>query len=739
MKYISGNLDNSSRDTIKNALAGGTGEAIEKKLPHIMTGNDENSDYLGECIFKLHYDISDAGTYTLFLNNILPKEVFLDSEEIDPSENIQSLTPGEHIVEVYSSRYWEEINEVLFDDLPGLKKIELPRPLKRFGPISIQNCPNLETLVFGKNVRDLIYPEGGGYFLNCPSLNKIQINKRNKNIILKEGKYIFSKNGEFLLSPDGTLPTREIKSLQKGWTGKTTFNDLVIPNSIETLGEGVFEGCTFTSSLTLGEGLKTIEKKAFYNINIANLDTLILEPLVPPVIESPEYFDLRDLDENGNQISGVEFEVLGNLVGYQSSDIWNNYFSFLNNTNYFLSAVNQYLTFIALEDGIFTFTIQHNNYGNSPQVTSISFSTDEGNTWTTTNYNSSGNTVITTPKINGGKKVIWKGIATSLYGDGGPGAYSNFSSSGKFNVAGNIISLYSTSNIPNNTKYPNLFRECNNLISAKNLVLPESTSNFCYGSMFYECTSLVTAPKNLPGTTATNSHKNMFSGCTSLTTAPALPATTLAEYCYENMFYGCTSLTTAPELPATTLASACYSNMFRNCTSLTQAPELPATTLETYCYASMFQGCTSLTDAPELPATTLAPLCYAYAPWGSNWGGMFYGCTSLVNAPSLPATTLASSCYKYMFSWCTSLTTAPTLPATTLVDECYSNMFSNCSNLSYIKVMGLNSYSNGKSCVSSWLNGVASTGTAVLNSAAEGGARYGFGIPSGWTVQTASS
>lgn len=58
-----------------------------------------------------------------------------------------------------------------------------------------------------------------------------------------------------------------------------------------------------------------------------------------------------------------------------------------------------------------------------------------------------------------------------------------------------------------------------------------------------------------------------------------LPATSLGQYCYGRMFYGCTSLTQAPELPATTLARYCYGSMFYGCTSLTTPPELPATTL----------------------------------------------------------------------------------------------------------------------------------------------------------------
>ena len=138
------------------------------------------------------------------------------------------------------------------------------------------------------------------------------------------------------------------------------------------------------------------------------------------------------------------------------------------------------------------------------------------------------------------------------------------------------------------------------------------------------------------------------------------------DYCYWSMFQNCTSLTQAPELPATTLARECYRYMFSSCSSLTQAPALPATTLADSCYWSMFQNCTSLTQAPALPATTLADYCYSY---------MFQNCTSLTQAPELPATTLARECYRYMFSSCSSLTQAPALPATTLAEECYYGMF----------------------------------------------------------------
>ena len=151
---------------------------------------------------------------------------------------------------------------------------------------------------------------------------------------------------------------------------------------------------------------------------------------------------------------------------------------------------------------------------------------------------------------------------------------------------------------------------------------------------------------------------------------------------------------------STTLPDYAFYGLFDNCTSLTQAPALPATTLSDYCYTSMFERCTSLTQAPALPATTMAEHCYE---------GMFEGCTSLTTAPELPATTLAKSCYNYMFN--------------------------SCAKLNYVKAMftSKSTYydTNG------WLKKVSQTGTFVKNSASTL-TNDEAGIPSGWTVQTAS-
>ena len=172
----------------------------------------------------------------------------------------------------------------------------------------------------------------------------------------------------------------------------------------------------------------------------------------------------------------------------------------------------------------------------------------------TSNTGSSAPTIT----VNPGDKIQFKGN-NAQYANSSSNYNSFNGSTASFEIEGNIMSLIYGDNFKNNSTissayaFTSLFEYCANLVSAENLILPATTlTNSCYRNMFYNCTSL--------------------------TTAPALPATKLADSCYSNMFLGCTKLTTAPALPATTLANNCYSNMFWGCTSLITAPELPATT-----------------------------------------------------------------------------------------------------------------------------------------------------------------
>ena len=273
-----------------------------------------------------------------------------------------------------------------------------------------------------------------------------------------------------------------------------------------------------------------------------------------------------------------------------------------------------YFKFEVVNDG--TITWQTNSTNNAK---TISYSTDNGSTWTSVTSSTSG---VSLGTFNAGQKVLIKGTNTAY---GTDSYYNYFGGTAKVNVYGNIMSLIYGDNFINQTTL---------------------TASYTFRYLFYGYSNLLSAEYLV------------------------LPATTLAPYCYHHMFYGCTSLVTAPEIPAITLAPYCYQSMFMDCTSLVTAPELPATTLADYCYGSMFYDCTSLMAAPELPATTLANGCYQY---------MFQGCTSLATAPELPATTLANSCYESMFYGCTSLNNITCLATDISATDCTNNWVKNVS------------------------------------------------------------
>ena len=176
-----------------------------------------------------------------------------------------------------------------------------------------------------------------------------------------------------------------------------------------------------------------------------------------------------------------------------------------------------YLTFEALQNGSVSFVIP--DFVGTQDIQSISYSTDDGNTWAITN-NKDNEQINITVNVNEGDKVLWKGTGIKT-GSGSEDDGANFISDTKYNVYGNIMSL--------------LYGD--DFINEVTMVKHQFAYLF-YGFNVVDASNLI------------------------------LPATTLEIVCYHNMFAGCTSLTTAPELPATTLTEACYASMFTRCSNL---------------------------------------------------------------------------------------------------------------------------------------------------------------------------
>ena len=294
---------------------------------------------------------------------------------------------------------------------------------------------------------------------------------------------------------------------------------------------------------------------------------------------------------------------------YNSDDYTEPWVSLITSTeqvNYNKNFKNQYFTITALTSGNITFEMP---YGLPlDYFTSISYSTDGGQTWTVKNRTSF------TLAVSQGDEVLFKGSANRFYfySDARYGVdisiscnFSNCTCSIK--LSGNIMSLLYGDDFREKTTFPTYYDDYSDMYldygynftglfngvaytddyhgqfcpieDASDLVLPAKNLSYgCYANLFNGIIYMTKAPRKIDGTTlAEYCCSNMFAG-TGITNAPKLPATTLANYCYNGMFRGCTSLVTAPKLPAVTLSPGCYNNMFNNCSSLNKVEALFTTT-----------------------------------------------------------------------------------------------------------------------------------------------------------------
>lgn len=223
----------------------------------------------------------------------------------------------------------------------------------------------------------------------------------------------------------------------------------------------------------------------------------------------------------------------------------------------FVPYENRYLTLDVISGG----TIMWKGDSGGNVTRTISYSKDDGQTWTEITSTTAGTPI----NVEAGDKVLFKGT-NAQYATAKDKKVGFEGGTALYNAEGNVMSLIGGDNFTGLTTF---------------------TKTWALHSLFN--LSKVVSAKNL-----------------------ILPATGLTQACYRAMFANATFLTEAPQLPATTLAVECYWYMFENC-AIVRAPELLATTLAKGCYGNMFTGCTSLNYIKCLATDISASACTA------NW------------------------------------------------------------------------------------------------------------------------
>ena len=200
----------------------------------------------------------------------------------------------------------------------------------------------------------------------------------------------------------------------------------------------------------------------------------------------------------------------------------------------------QYLTTTIIVAGSIYFSIPKSL--NTDVLESISYSTNNGKTWTTkSNINNSAVTVsVMSTKV--GSKILWKGVGSDL-GNGANDRASFVSTAARFKVSGNPASMVYGDDFVNKThgsKVRSLFANCTSVIDAKDLYL-QSTG--FYAEMFRNASNLEVAPDVIRPTGVSDWALSYFvSGCSKLASIHIDITGDVSGYGMSGFFSSCSNL-----------------------------------------------------------------------------------------------------------------------------------------------------------------------------------------------------
>ena len=135
------------------------------------------------------------------------------------------------------------IGNYAFYNCTGLTSITIPNSVTSIGVSAFNGCTGLTSITIPNSVTSI----GNSAFNNCSKLTEINIDLENSNFSSIDGVLFNKDKTELIIYPKGKQ------------------GEYVIPNSVTSIGNGAFSGCTGLTSVTIGDSVTSIGDFAFSN------------------------------------------------------------------------------------------------------------------------------------------------------------------------------------------------------------------------------------------------------------------------------------------------------------------------------------------------------------------------------------------------------------------------------------------------------------------------------------------
>ena len=484
----------------------------------------------------------------------------------------------------------------------GLTSINIPSSVTSLGEGAFEGCELLSCAIIGDDVASI----GDDAFSNCPKLETILVSQYNSIYDSRNScdAIIDTDLNKLVVGCKGTTIPNTVTSIgNNAFKGCTGLTSITIPASVTSIGSNAFESCTSLASINIPASVTSIGMNAFKSCT--SLASVTVFASTPPTLGTNAFSGCN---------SGLQIYVYSDLEGaYQTN--WSAYSGII-------TAINQSGTCGAA--------------GNENDVT-----------WQLALTSTSGVLTISGTgamvDYGGSDGQLWKdyrSFITSVVIEDGVTSIGNYA----FSKCANLTSVI----IPNGVTSlgDNAFNECTGLTS---IDIPASVTSIGV-SAFYQCTGLTSI--DIPAS-VTSIGDYAFCDCTGLTSIDIPASVTSIGY---GAFWesGLTSI----NIPAsvTSIGEAA----FYHCTDLTSV-DIPASV--TSIGNSAFSGCTGLTSI-DIPASVTSISNYAFYKSGltsitipasvtSIGEGAFQNCTGLTSVTVYASS--APTLGDYAFNDCTNL------------------------------------------------------------------------------------